>query len=139
MGDKNTHAATTPRQKLTAYRPHLESNFTLTSSHAFRVACGVILQLGALSADHNTPFRLLSILQRLQLLFLPHCGHSRELSMLLALLSKLASVLCIEYIFHYLSTDYVDAAVEFAQAYIQVLDLIHSQREGRMRDAAAAG
>ena len=58
--------------------------------------------------------------------------------MLLALLYKFVSVLCIEYIFQYLSTDYVDAAVEFAQAYIQVLDLIRSQREEHMRDAAAA-
>ena len=61
--------------------------------------------------------------------------------MLLALLVKLISVLCIEYVFHYFCTDYVDTSIEFFQAYIQVLDIIHSQREGgqHMRDAAAAG
>jgi len=58
--------------------------------------------------------------------------------MLLALIYKFISVLCIEYIFYYLSTEYVEAAIEFTQAYIQVLDLIRSQREGELRDAAAA-
>lgn len=59
--------------------------------------------------------------------------------MLLALISKFISVLCIEQIFHYLCTDYVEATIEFTQAYIQILDLLHSQREGNPnRDAAAA-
>jgi len=61
--------------------------------------------------------------------------------MLLALLSKLFSVLCIEYAFHYLCTDYVEATIDFMRAYIQVLDLIQSQREAAAaaRHAAAAG
>jgi len=60
--------------------------------------------------------------------------------MLLALIAKFISVLCIEYVFYYLCTDYVQASIEFFQAYIQVLDILHSQREaGNLRDAAAAG
>ena len=59
--------------------------------------------------------------------------------MLLALLVKFISVLGIEYSFHYLSTDYVDATIEFMQAYIQILDLVRSQREGNQHNAAAPG
>lgn len=58
---------------------------------------------------------------------------------MLVLVVKLISVLCIEYIFSYLCTDYVDATIEFMQAYIQVLELLNSQREARAPgDAAAA-
>ena len=60
--------------------------------------------------------------------------------MLLALLVKFLSILGIEYSFHYLSTAYVDATIEFMQAYIQIVDLIRSQREEpQHRDATAPG
>lgn len=58
--------------------------------------------------------------------------------MLVALIVKVISVLCIEYLFHYLCTDYVEATIEFVQAYIQVLELLNSQREGRGFQHAAA-
>jgi len=50
---------------------------------------------------------------------------------LLLIISKCISVWAIEQIAYFLCTDYVNATIEFFQAYIQVLDIIHNQREGR--------
>ena len=100
----------------------------LNLSHACitKASSNVTLQLGAVSADHKQTHPPASNRTALTILFALNCGHRRKLSMLLALLYKLMSVLCIEYIFLYLCTEYVDAAIEFAQAYIQVLNLIRS-------------
>lgn len=49
------------------------------------------------------------------------------LLLVIFLLIILIRVLCIEYVFHYLSTDYVQAAIEFTQVYIQVIDLRYTQ------------
>lgn len=49
------------------------------------------------------------------------------------------SVLAIEQICHYLCNDYVDAAIEFVQAYIQILEAIHREGQPQLpRNAATA-
>lgn len=53
--------------------------------------------------------------------------------------TQLMSVLAIEQICHYLCNDYVDAAIEFVQAYIQILEAIHREGQPQLpRNAATA-
>ncbi|GAB7353639.1 hypothetical protein MBLNU459_g4051t1 [Dothideomycetes sp. NU459] len=59
--------------------------------------------------------------------------------LLFELLAKLVSAASTEYIYWYLCTDYVDALIEFVQAYIQVVDINPTQRRVRIEAANNAG
>ena len=53
--------------------------------------------------------------------------------LLFALVAKLLSLLATKYIFRWLCTDYLDALVEFTQAYITVTDLVRNNQNNQNR------